>query len=312
MTEEDNQVIKYTVPEGIQNKRADKILAKYFTEFSRTQIQRTFDAERIRLAGRVVPRNVHVSEGDVLEIIFLHPKVSVLRPIDIPLDILYEDEDMIAINKEAGMVIHPGNATGENTLCHALLHYTKGKLALAGGEERPGVVHRLDKETSGVILFAKTDKAYLAFIKMFSDRTIEKEYLALVAGAPHLDSGCIKDPIGRNPSNRVKMAIDLKGREARTDWEIEERFTSCALLRCYPLTGRTHQIRLHLSHIKHPIIGDQTYGYRFRPEYIIEAPRVLLHAERIQFKHPISGEKMLIKAPLPQDFEDHLKVLRAP
>lgn len=307
---EDDDVIVFTVPEGVLRERVDKVLATHFTEFSRAQIQRTFEAGGVQKNGEVIGKNTSVSKGDVLEISFLQYKPVELRGIEMPLDILYEDDDILVINKSAGMVVHPGSATGEDTLVHALLHHTGGKLSIAGGEGRPGVVHRLDKETTGVILFAKTDKAYFELIKMFSAREIDKQYLALVSGVPELRSGSIKEAIGRHPVNRTRMAVVKQGRPAHTNWILEESFAGCALLRCFLLTGRTHQLRVHLSHIKHPILGDKAYGYSFKKDHLMEPPRVMLHAERIEFKHPITGKPMVFSAPLPVDFKEQLKLLR--
>lgn len=302
MQVEQDQVI-FTVPEGVLRERADKVLALHFKDFSRAQIQRTFEEGGVTRVQKMLDKNTNLSEGDVLGIVFLKPKVTELRPVNISLEILYEDNDILVINKTVGMIVHPGSGTSDNTLVHALLHYTGGKLSLAGGEKRPGVVHRLDKETTGAILFAKTDKAYLKLIKMFAERTVQKEYLAFVAGVPHLQSGSIKTAIGRDPRARVRMAIVPNGRPAHTDWVLEQKFTSSSLLRCYLHTGRTHQIRVHLSSIKHPILGDNAYGYRFNPDHKIKAERVMLHAERLGFPHPITGKQMLIKAPLPEDFK---------
>lgn len=298
-----DHIVSFIVPEGVVRERADKVLASHFKDFSRAQIQRTFEEGGVTRVEKILDKKANLNEGDVLGIVFVKPKISVLRPVDIPLEILYEDKDILVINKTVGMIVHPGSGTGENTLVHALLHYTEGKLSLAGGKERPGVVHRLDKETTGVILFAKTDKAYLKLIKMFEERKVHKEYLAYVAGVPHLQSGSIKTSIGRDPRVRVRMAVVPTGRPAHTDWVLEKKFSSCALLRCYLLTGRTHQIRVHLSSINHPILGDSAYGYRFNKSHPIEPERVMLHAERISFEHPITGEEMLISAPLPEDFK---------
>lgn len=312
MAQENEQIVSFTVPQGVHRQRADKLLASHFKDISRSQIQRTFEVGAVKRQGKVIDKKTYLNEDDVIEILFLNPKSTEIRPVELPLEILYEDNDILAINKSSGMIVHPGSGTGEDTLVHALLHYTNGKLSLAGGEERPGVVHRLDKETTGVILFAKTDKAYFELIKMFSGRAVDKQYLAIVSGVPILNSGSIKEPIGRHPTHRVKMAVASKGRPAHTDWMIEERFSSCALLRCFLHTGRTHQIRVHLSFINHPILGDNTYGYRFKKEHLIEPPRVMLHAERISLIHPVSAEPLLITAPIPEDFKQQLSLLRTP
>lgn len=306
MEEKNNNIISFIVPKGIVHERADKLLALHFTQYSRVQIQRTFEEGNVSRDGKVIDKKTPLSEGEDIKIVFLEPKPTEINPVEIPLEILYEDNDILAINKTIGMIVHPGSGTGEDTLVHALLHHTKGKLSLAGGAERPGVVHRLDKETTGVILFAKTDEAYFKLIKMFAERKIHKEYLALVAGVPQLKSGSIKKPIGRDTRIRVKMCVTDKGRPAHTDWVLEKTFSYTALLRCYLLTGRTHQIRVHLSSINHPILGDITYGYRFKKGEKIQVSRVMLHAERISFVHPITNKPMEIVAPLPEDFKDYM------
>lgn len=299
--------ISFIVPEGVVKKRADKILATHFTDFSRSHIQHSFDAGLVKINGSPISKKTLVSVGDKIEIAFIKLHSTDVHPVKIPLVIVYEDKDIIVINKVPGIVVHPGKGTGDNTMVHALLYHTKRKLSLLAGKERPGVVHRLDKETSGLILFAKSDKAYLELINAFSERQVKKEYLALVTGGFELESGSIKDPIGRHSSNRVKMAVNPKGREAHTDWAVEQRFgTICTLLRCWLQTGRTHQIRVHLSFIRHPIFGDSTYGYHFRKEHITKPPRVLLHAETLFFKHPVTGKSLNFTVPLPEDFKSYL------
>lgn len=306
MEESHKNATSFVVPKGIIRERADKVLAAHFTSFSRVQIQRTFEEGNVLRNGKSIDKKTALSEDEVIEIIFLEPKATEINPVDIPLEILYEDDDILAINKTIGMVVHPGSGTGEDTMVHAVLHYTKGKLSLAGGKERPGVVHRLDKETTGVILFAKTDVAYFQLIKMFTERQVDKEYLALVAGIPRLKSGSIKTAIGRDPRVRIRMAVTEKGRPAHTDWVLEKAFCASALLRCYLHTGRTHQIRVHLASINHPILGDALYGYRFRKDEKEQVSRVMLHAERISFEHPVTKKATEIVAPLPEDFKDYM------
>lgn len=306
MEETHKKTISFIVPKGIIRERADKVLAAHFTSFSRSQIQRTFEEGNVFRSGKSIDKKTALSEDEVIEILFLEPKATEINPVEIPLEILYEDADILAINKTIGMVVHPGSGTGEDTLVHAVLYYTKGELSLAGGKERPGVVHRLDKETTGVILFAKTDEAYFKLIKMFAERRVNKEYLALVAGIPHLKSGSIKTAIGRDPRVRIRMAVTDKGRPAHTDWVLEKAFCASSLLRCYLHTGRTHQIRVHLASIKHPILGDALYGYRFKNDEKEQVSRVMLHAERISFEHPVTKKPILIVAPMPDDFKEYL------
>lgn len=307
----DTQKETFVVPEGTERERADKVLAAAFPELSRSRVQKILDAGRVRLGGAAVARKTPLSAGDALEIDFPEPPKTSLTPTEMPLDVLFEDDDIIVINKDPGVVTHPGAGTGDDTLVHALLHHTGGKLATAGGELRPGVVHRLDKETSGVMLFAKTDAAYFSLVEKFQARELNKEYLALVDKAPDLLAGVIREPIERHPTNRVKMAVREDGKPARTDWFVEEKFgTDAALVRCVLHTGRTHQIRVHLAFIGHPILGDRTYGKLVHRHEGWPLPRVMLHAARLSLAHPITGEPLDFRAFPPPDFANLADFLR--
>lgn len=301
----------YTVPAGTERERADKVLAAAFPEMSRSRIQKILDAGYVVLGGEIVARKTPLSAGNILEISFPEPSATTLEPTEMPLDVLFEDDDIIVINKAPGIVTHPGAGTGADTLVHALLHHTGGKLAAAGGELRPGVVHRLDKETSGVMLFAKTDAAYFSLIEKFQARELRKEYLALTDKAPDLLAGVIREPIDRHPTNRVKMAVRENGKPARTDWFVEEKFgADAALVRCILHTGRTHQIRVHLSFVGHPILGDRTYGKTAARHAGLPIPRVMLHAARLCLEHPISGTPLEFNAFPPADFAHLADCLR--
>lgn len=293
--------------------RADKYLARVFPQLSRAGIQRAFEAGLVRRNGVVLSKNAKVANGDELE--FAQPEtVSLnLSPVPIPLEILWEDDDLLAVNKASGMVVHPGAGTGEDTLVHALLAHCRGELSGIGGVERPGIVHRLDRETSGVILVAKTDRAHRGLADLFARRALEKEYLALVAGAPELLSGTIRRPIGRHPVHRHKMAVvEEKGRDARTDWQAVERYGEAyALLRCRIHTGRTHQIRVHLSSVRHPLLGDATYGFRPDPRLDVAPSRTMLHAARLKLIHPVTEKELDLVAPVPPDFREQIDRLRA-
>lgn len=305
------KIESFVVPEYVRQERADKVLAATFPELSRSRIQKILDAGNVRMNGVPVARKTPLSAGNTLEITFPEPPKTSLVPTEIPLDVLFEDEHLIVINKEAGIVTHPGAGTGDDTLVHALLHHTGGKLASAGGELRPGVVHRLDKETSGVMLFAKTDEAYFALIEKFQTRELQKEYVALVDKAPDLLAGVIREPIERHPTNRVKMAVREDGKPARTDWFVEEKFgTNAALVRCILHTGRTHQIRVHLAFIGHPILGDRTYGKIVHRHEGWPLPRVMLHAARLCLNHPITNAPLEFKAFPPPDFANLAAFLR--
>lgn len=301
----------YDVPAELVGMRADKVLAEMFPEMSRSRLQKIIDAGGATIDGKPVARKTAVPANAKISVVFPEETASELVPADIPLDIIFEDDDLIAVNKDAGIVTHPGAGTGDDTLVHALLHHTGGKLAQAGGAARPGVVHRLDKETSGVILFAKTDAAYYALVEKFSERDLDKQYLALTDGAPSLLAGVIREPIDRHPTNRTKMCVRENGKPARTDWFVEEKFGDrAALVRCVLHTGRTHQIRVHLAHIGFPILGDKTYGKPRQAQIGWPMPRVMLHAARLRLTHPISGEELDLRAPLPPDFLNLAEFLR--
>jgi 23S rRNA pseudouridine1911/1915/1917 synthase len=301
----------HTVPEGVRSLRADKALAIAFPEHSRTALQRAFDAGLVTLRGVAIKRDHSVAGGDVIEFSFPETTASELKPVDIPLDVLFEDKHILAVNKPSGMVVHPGAATGEDTLVHALLAHCAGSLSGIGGVERPGIVHRLDKETTGVIVVAKSDKAHRALADQFSSRTLKKEYLALVAGVPQLLSGTIDRAIARHPVHRHRMTTGEGGKPARTDWERAEAFGDIsALLRCQIFTGRTHQIRVHLKSLGHPILGDALYGWKPNPRLTLQPERVMLHAEHLVFAHPISGKEIDLRAPLPKDFAAMIKSLK--
>ncbi|MDR2674502.1 MAG: RluA family pseudouridine synthase, partial [Opitutaceae bacterium] len=299
--------LTHTVPPGIRRIRADKALASAFPGHSRAALQRAFDAGLVALGGRAIPRDHTVRGGDTLAFSMPGARPSELKPAAIPLDILFEDGHLLALNKAAGMVVHPGAATGGDTLVHALLAHCKGGLSGIGGVERPGIVHRLDRETSGVMLAAKTDAAHRGLSRQFATRALQKEYLALIAGVPSLLSGSIRKPVGRNPRQRHKMTAfegpHPAARDARTDWEVVEGYGAlAALVRCRIHTGRTHQIRVHLKSIGHVLLGDLVYGWRADPRLPVQPPRVMLHAARLVVDHPVTGRPLDLAAPPPKDF----------
>lgn len=301
----------YTVPEGIRPLRADKALALAFPEHSRTALQRAFDAGLVTRGGAAIKRDHTVAGGDTIDFALPDVVPTELRAADIPLDVIFEDKHMLAINKASGMVVHPGAATGEDTLVHALLGHCADSLSGIGGVERPGIVHRLDKETTGVIVVAKTDKAHRALADQFATRSLKKFYAALVAGVPQLLSGSIDSAISRHPTHRHRMTIGEGGRPARTDWERSEAFGDlAALMRCQIFTGRTHQIRVHLKSLGHPILGDPLYGWKPDPRLAVQPERVMLHAEHLVLTHPISGKELELRAPLPADFTAMIKQLK--
>ena len=307
----------YVVPEGIRRLRADKALALAFPDHSRTALQRAFDAGLVVIRGTAVKRDHGVTGGDVVEFSLPDTTPAELKAVDIPLEVIFEDKHLLAVNKAAGMVVHPGAATGEDTLVHALLAHCAGGLSGIGGVERPGIVHRLDRDTTGIIIVAKNDRAHRGLAEQFSSRSLHKEYLALVVGAPTLLSGSIKKAIGRNQQHRHKMTVvddedeERHGKTAHTDWQVVEKFGSAAtLLRCVIHTGRTHQIRVHLKSLGNVILGDEIYGWKPDPRLPKQPGRVMLHAEHLVVTHPITKKKLDLRAPLPADFEVQIAQLR--
>ena len=303
----------FRVPDEASADRADKLLAAHFPEVSRAFVRRAIENGKVvRADGSPLEPKSKLSPADELLVDLSPETLPALRPVPIPLSVLYEDEDLLVVDKASGRVVHPGDGTGEDTLVHALLHHCgPDGLSSVGAPDRPGIVHRLDKETSGVIVAAKTEAAHHALAGQFAERTTGKEYLALATGVPGSSSGTINVPIGRHPTVRVKMAVLEKGKPARTDWEVTETFGQTAvLLRCLIHTGRTHQIRVHLASAGHPIAGDATYGYKPGRSSAPPPPRILLHARRLTFTHPKTGKPITCEAPLPQDFQDYLETLR--
>ena len=304
----------YLIAPGVHRIRADKALAHAYPEHSRVALQRAFDAGLVKLRGQAIKRDHAVMGED--EITFQMPdtKPAELKAVAIPLDVLFEDKHLLAVNKAAGMIVHPGAGTGEDTLVHALLAHCEGSLSGIGGVERPGIVHRLDRETSGIILVAKNDKAHRGLATQFAERSLQKEYLALVTGVPALMSGSLQKSIGRNKQHRHKMAVletAEGGRDARTDWEVVEKFGDlAALVRCAIHTGRTHQIRVHLKSLGHILLGDEVYGWKPDPRLKQQPPRVMLHAAHLVFQHPVTGKTIDLQAPLPPDFVKMIAVLR--
>lgn len=305
------ETYEWQVPEGIYKTRIDKLLSEAFPERSRSDFQRAFEEELVLVDGKPIVKNRKVSEGD--EIVFSMPSIQKLdmSPIDLNLEVVYEDEFMVVVNKPAGMVVHPGAGPKEPTLAHGLLHHCKGQLSGIGGVERPGIVHRLDRETSGLIMAAKTDVAHRALSELFQSRSLIKEYLALGCGVPELLSGVVDRPIERNPTQRHKMRVGVEGRgrarESRTDWTLVKAYDAgYSLFRCRIHTGRTHQIRVHLKSIGHIILGDRTYGFKDLPRLDHQPERVMLHSCYLKFVHPLTEKELKLEAPPPADFQAYL------
>lgn len=310
--------IQLTVPEGTRSGRADKMLAGLHPDLSRSRWQKLFQSGRVWADDRVLSQKDKLRAGDSVQFSIPPTQPLDLRPVRMDLDILFEDADILLLNKEAGRVVHPGAGTGEDTLVHGLLYHCSDSLTGIGGTERPGIVHRLDKETSGVIIIAKSETAFQSLSEQFSQREVKKYYKALIAGIPQPPEGTVDEPIGRHPVHRTRMACRADGRQARTDYVVLEAIgAAVALVDLRIHSGRTHQIRVHMKHLGHPLLGDAVYGYKpARVPGAVEAPlpgipRVMLHAARLEFRHPVSGEAQVIEAPLPEDFNALVDALRA-
>lgn len=286
-------------------KRIDAYLADK-TEYSRVAIQRMIEQYNILVNGKKIKVSYKVQENDKISLQEEAPKEISLDAQDIPLDILYEDNDIIVVNKAKGMVVHPANGNLDGTLVNAIMAVCKDSLSGIGGEVRPGIVHRLDKDTSGVIVIAKNDKAHINLSEQIKNHTVEKTYIALVRGAVKENEATVNMPIGRSTKDRKKMAVRKDGKNAVTHFRVIERFKNYTLLEVKIETGRTHQIRVHLTEIGYPLVGDTVYS-NGKNEWNIEGQ--CLHAKSLRFKHPITGKEMFIEAPLPKYFEDVIEQL---
>ena len=279
--------------------RLDRFLAENTATLSRSAAARLIKDGRVRLNGRAAQASDHVAKGDVIE--FAVPEAHPARATaeSLPLRLVYQDADLVVVDKPAGMVVHPAPGHHSGTLVNALLGLG-GSWSAAGGEERPGIVHRLDKGTSGLIVAARNDRAHRALAAQLSDRTLSRTYLAIVRGVVKTAAGELEGPIGRHPKERKRMAVVKGGRFARTRYEVVERKRAYTLVRCDLDTGRTHQIRVHLAAFGHPVAGDPDYGGRRASEL----SRPMLHAWRLRLQHPRTGEQMSFEAPAPADFDD--------
>ena len=296
---------KELIVESEEQKRIDAYISEN-TEYSRTAVQRLIEEEKITVNGKKEKASYKVQNGDIIEIEEEPAREIKLKAQDIPLQILYEDKDIIVVNKPKGMVVHPANGNPDGTLVNAIMSICKDSLSGIGGEIRPGIVHRLDKNTSGAIIIAKNDKAHINLSEQLKNHEIKKTYIALVRGVVKENNATINMPIGRSKKDRKKMDVDKNGKEAITHFKVLKRYKDCTLLEINIETGRTHQIRVHLSHIGYPIIGDEVYS-NGKNKWNIEGQ--CLHAKSLDFKHPITGKNMHIEAPIPEYFENIIKEL---
>jgi 23S rRNA pseudouridine1911/1915/1917 synthase len=288
--------------------RLDRALADRFPEHSRTVVASWIEAGRVTRDGAPVAGRDRVKGGERIVVDVPPPRPTELVPEDRPLSILFEDDALLVLDKPSGLTVHPGSGRRDGTLANALVHHLRG-LPTIGGADRPGIVHRLDKDTSGVLLVAKTEPAHRAVSRAFAAREVAKEYVAVVHGVVAGERGRIDAPLGRSSAGRTRMAVKEGGRASQTDWTVEERLPRHTVLRCFPKTGRTHQIRVHLREQKHPIVGDPLYGWKSAPGDDLVS-RLLLHAHRLALAHPVTGARISFEAPLPPDFLASLSSLR--
>lgn len=316
---------EFLVKARMVGKRIDAYLSSRYQDYSRSIVQKLIDAGAVLINGKPAKASYKVRLDDAITVWLPELADEAPVPEDIPIPVIYEDEAFVVVNKPAGMVTHPAKGHWSGTLVNALqFHFDR--LSTIAGENRPGIVHRLDRDTSGLLIVAKDDRVHKQLAAQFEGRTIRKEYLAIVKGEPSRDSDFIEKPIGPHPTDREKMAIrppEDGGKEAVTFYQVAERFRGYALVRCFPKTGRTHQIRIHLTHIGHPIVADKMYSGRSRLSIgdlrgmdHADADRTLierqaLHAFHLEFERPQTGERLSLEAPVPPDFNAALEALRS-
>ena len=306
----DNARTVVTLPPGAAGLRFDRALASLFPDSSRTVVAGWIEEGRVLVDGRPLPGKAKVKGGERVSVSVPPPRSSDLVPEDRPLTVLFEDEALLVIDKPSGLTVHPGSGRQDGTLANALV-FRLANLPRVGGSDRPGIVHRLDKDTSGVLIVAKTEACHRALSRAFAAREVHKEYVAVVHGRVVGERGTIDLPLGRSSAGRTRMAVrESGGRAASTGWSVEERLPLHTVMRCFPLTGRTHQIRVHWRAKGHPIVGDPIYGWKSSPGDK-SAPRLLLHAHRITFEHPTTGETVGFEAAIPPDFVAAIAALRA-
>jgi len=306
---------RFTIEQTLPNERFDTYLRARYPAMSRGAIQRLIELGHIRVNSEEIKPTHRPRAGEEVSIYWPEPGVSEVKPEKIKLDIIFEDKDLLVINKPPGMVVHPSIGHERGTVVNALLHHCKGQLSGIGGIERPGIVHRLDIDTSGCLVVAKNDVAHVNLQKQFAGRTMEKIYLAIVCGKIERPGGEIRANIDRHPSHRKRMAVteDMGGREARTEYRVKQRLNDATLVEVVLHTGRTHQIRVHFQHLGYPVFGDMTYGKRQTQRLTettgVAPPRIMLHAWKLTFAHPRSDRLLAFAAPIPADMAGTIRAL---
>lgn len=322
MVEREEEIIEIIVPEGKEKQRLDLFLASQLASVTRAKIKKLIDADNVTVNGQATKAGHLTRPGEFIRIIFPRIQATSVSPEEIPLDIVYEDEYLIVVNKPPGMVVHPAFGHHTGTLVNALLSHCKN-LSRVGGAKRPGLVHRLDKDTSGLLVVAKDDVSHVSLAKQLSQRKIEREYRAIVWGHPSPPSGHIEASIIRNPKNRLRMTIHPDGKHAATNYKVLEKLFLTSYCQLNLETGRTHQIRVHMNSLGHPVFSDATYGGRskqlaglnrdrakFGLQLLKKFDRQMLHAMSLVFIHPMSAELLRFEAPIPDDMNELLSILR--
>ena len=288
------------------DERVDACIARLVSDVSRSAAQRLCEDGQVLLNGAPAKKNARVAPGDVLELTLPEPQPTQAQAEDIPLDVAYEDADVIVINKPKGLVVHPAAGHWEGTLVNALLHHCRDSLSGVGGALRPGIVHRIDKDTSGLLIVAKNDFAHQKLAAQLQDHTLARTYVCIVCGKLREDAGTVNAPIARDKNDRKKMAVRPDGKPAVTHWQVLARYPGYTYVQCRLETGRTHQIRVHMASLGHPILGDTVYGHK-KPE--LGQNTQCLHAKELTFRHPRTDEPVTVACPLPEEFERVLQVL---
>lgn len=297
---------KYIVKNEDKGKRLDRYVTEQNAEITRTAVQRLIDEKNILVNGKEQKASYKVNENDVVEVEIPEPKKIEIKAENIPIEVIYEDSDIVVVNKPKGMVVHPGNGNVDGTLVNAIMAKCEGSLSGIGGEIRPGIVHRIDKDTSGLLIVAKNDKAHVNLSEQIKEHKVKKTYIALVRGVVRENEATIDMPIGRSKTDRKKMAVCKDGKNAVTHIKVLKRWEHYTLLQVNIETGRTHQIRVHLSYIGYPIIGDYTYS-NGKNEFGVVGQ--CLHAQKLEFKHPTTNKIMELEAPLPEYFQEIIQKL---
>ena len=288
------------------DERVDACIARLVSDVSRSAAQRLCEDGQVLLNGAPAKKNARVAPGDVLELTLPEPQPTQAQAEDIPLDVAYEDADVIVIDKPKGLVVHPAAGHWEGTLVNALLHHCRDSLSGVGGALRPGIVHRIDKDTSGLLIVAKNDFAHQKLAAQLQDHTLARTYVCIVCGNLREDAGTVNAPIARDKNDRKKMAVRPDGKPAVTHWQVLARYPGYTYVQCRLETGRTHQIRVHMASLGHPILGDTVYGHK-KPE--LGQNTQCLHAKELTFRHPRTDEPVTVTCPLPEEFERVLQML---